>query len=134
MMNDAQHQHAVEFPLGPFEQTGALAVLPPYRRGWTGKVGNHGLDRQTVADCRMPIEIGGLYIGIPGNYICAAFSSNARIDPGIGADVEHLVRSNAIQRAADKRLFGFVVRGSVVAGSLCVPTPSRGTRRGRKRM
>src|ERR1035437_3011679 len=134
MMNDSQHQDAVEFPFGPFEQTGAFAILPPHRRGWTGKISNHGLDRQTVADCSMPIEISGLYIGIPGNYVGAALSSDARVNPRIGADIKYLRRPNAIQRTADKCLFGLVIRGFVVAGGLGVRAPSRSTRRRGKRI
>src|ERR1035438_8008763 len=127
-MEDSQHHYAVELSFGPIEQTDALAVLPPHRRGWTGKIRNDGENGETAPVRGLPIEIGGLNIGIPSHHIGAAFNSDARINTGIGAYIEHAGRPNALQGGADKRLLGLLVRRLVVGGSLGVTAPSRGTR------
>src|SRR5262249_33482634 len=90
MMEDAEHEDAIEAAIGTGEQTCALAVAPADGRSGTREVGYEGQDGQVVAAGGLKVKLGGADVGVPGDDGCSAFGGDAGVDAGVGSDVENV--------------------------------------------
>ena len=129
VMDNTQHQDAVECTLGTLQQAETFGVLPADRGSGTGDVGDQRKNGLALCAGFAPVRVGGLHIGVPCNDTRPGGNGNAGIVTRVAANVKHALRLSLCERPFNKRGLARMVFRAVVACRGGVVAPAGAARR-----